>query len=84
MPQNINALGWTLWFNTAVPCFLASFCFYWSGSPYVAFMTEKTMEKEEAIEVASQMDMTVDKQSVLYVMKARVSGQIENFAYPKV
>ena len=60
--------------NTSVPCFLASICFYKSGSPYAEFKTKQSEEKVEAEEIASEIQLNTRKESISVMMKARISG----------
>jgi len=56
-PANINQLGFVLMLNTSVPCFLATFCFYLSGSHYEKQKRAIEDEKEEASIAASDANL---------------------------
>lgn len=41
--------------NTALPCLLASFCFYFSGKPYVEFKEQFNKDMKQAEELAEEI-----------------------------
>lgn len=58
-PENIELLGIVLTLNTALPCLFASICFYMSGPHYERMKQGIEEEKSEAIDVATQNDISV-------------------------
>jgi dipeptide/tripeptide permease len=53
---NINGLGYVMALNTAVPSFIAAFCFYFSGPHYAKWKEQFVKEKKEANDLASQIE----------------------------
>lgn len=63
MAANINGLGYVMALNTALPSFIAAFCFYFSGPHYVEWKEKFVKEKQDANELASRIE-TEDGYSV--------------------
>jgi hypothetical protein len=66
-----RALGYILALNTVLPCIAATFCFYMAGTHYVAQMTQKKIDKHEALEVAASNLIMMSKQNISALIKSR-------------
>jgi len=55
--SNITDLSYIMVLNTALPCLLASICFFKAGTPYSKQKTEMEAAKESALDKASEMGL---------------------------
>lgn len=70
--MKIEGLGLLLFLNTAVPCLLASFCFYKSAAPYYDFKVSTAVEKLKAIDAAESGEADMRASEIESVISLKV------------
>lgn len=71
----VDNIGLLLMLNTAIPCLIATLCFYKSGKPYAKFLNEKYAEVEIAFSKAS--DYGNRRMSMQSVTSAEASFDVD-------